>query len=282
MVEKERRLLGINAHTTEEDLQMKKVIAVTALAATLMSVTPALASGKFSDVNETKYAWATESIDFMVDRGVLSGYPDGSFKPGNPVTKAEFAHMYHKLFPDVNNGSGAPEFADAKTNWAAADFAALFNGEDAGSFAESKDIETDKMYLNPNKQLTRWDFLILSALLTKQLDATVDAQGNKIINFEEELAGISMYSDIKVMNGPRKSKGNPFYTPEILIETFGGETGFLGDIEPIKADLLYSFTQEGIMQGSDGLFRPNAKVTRAEAVTILYRLFNAVEATMTN
>ncbi|MFC0394180.1 S-layer homology domain-containing protein [Paenibacillus mendelii] len=32
----------------------------------------------------------------------------------------------------------------------------------------------------------------------------------------------------------------------------------------------------GVMVGSDGKFRPNAKVTRAEAVTILHRVYTDI------
>ena len=46
---------------------------------------------KFSDVPETH--WAFNYIAEMLERGVLSGYPDGKFYPDSQVTRAEFAKI---------------------------------------------------------------------------------------------------------------------------------------------------------------------------------------------
>lgn len=37
--------------------------------------------------------WAYAAAAYLVQHGVLSGYPDGSFKPDKPVTRAEYAKM---------------------------------------------------------------------------------------------------------------------------------------------------------------------------------------------
>jgi len=47
-----------------------------------------LAAGDtFSDLPEDHYAY--EAVMFLKDQGVISGYDDGSFKPNNPVNRAE-------------------------------------------------------------------------------------------------------------------------------------------------------------------------------------------------
>lgn len=46
---------------------------------------------KFSDVS--KAHWAFEYIAEMANRGVISGYPDGTFLPENQVQRAEFAKI---------------------------------------------------------------------------------------------------------------------------------------------------------------------------------------------
>lgn len=48
-------------------------------------------SSKFSDVSTIH--WANAAINEMSDRGVISGYPDGTFKPNNKVTREQFAKM---------------------------------------------------------------------------------------------------------------------------------------------------------------------------------------------
>jgi len=45
----------------------------------------------FWDVNENH--WAYEAINEMAKRGIISGYSDGSFRPNDPVTRAEFAKI---------------------------------------------------------------------------------------------------------------------------------------------------------------------------------------------
>jgi hypothetical protein len=48
-------------------------------------------TSEFKDVPKTY--WAYEEIMGMVKAGILCGYPDGTFKPENPVTRAEFAKI---------------------------------------------------------------------------------------------------------------------------------------------------------------------------------------------
>ncbi|MCX7711133.1 MAG: S-layer homology domain-containing protein, partial [Clostridia bacterium] len=48
-------------------------------------------SASFSDVPQG--FWAYDAIMKMVNQNVLSGYPDGTFRPDSPVTRAEFAKM---------------------------------------------------------------------------------------------------------------------------------------------------------------------------------------------
>lgn len=49
------------------------------------------ANAFYSDMNENH--WAYQSIKFLTDVGVVVGYPDGTYKPDIPVTRAEFASM---------------------------------------------------------------------------------------------------------------------------------------------------------------------------------------------
>jgi len=43
----------------------------------------------FSDMDTHK--WAIPAVSYAVEQKILSGYPDGTFKPGNNVTYAELA-----------------------------------------------------------------------------------------------------------------------------------------------------------------------------------------------
>ncbi len=83
--------------------------------------TPAPGTASFSDVSGDY--WATPFIQALASRSVIVGYPDGSYKPDQPVTRAEFAAMLQKAFPQAQTtrqlASGG--FKDVPSNyWAAA------------------------------------------------------------------------------------------------------------------------------------------------------------------
>lgn len=42
--------------------------------------------------------WGRDVIQDWLDRGLISGYPDGSFKPDNEITRAEFITLINKIF----------------------------------------------------------------------------------------------------------------------------------------------------------------------------------------
>lgn len=42
--------------------------------------------------------WASKQIQEWIDKGYVRGYEDGSFKPNNPITRAEFAVLVNKSF----------------------------------------------------------------------------------------------------------------------------------------------------------------------------------------
>lgn len=42
--------------------------------------------------------WAVKDIDLAIERGLIKGYPDGTFKPDKPVTRAELAVVLNRLY----------------------------------------------------------------------------------------------------------------------------------------------------------------------------------------
>ncbi len=82
----------------------------------LATPAPSLAQSTFADVQGN---WAQSCIVSLSQRGIISGYPDGSFRPGNPVTRAEFASMVGKAFPTAARVRGATQFVDVPSSfWA--------------------------------------------------------------------------------------------------------------------------------------------------------------------
>ena len=47
----------------------------------------------FPDVTSS-YDWAKDAIDTLVNNKIVEGYPDGTFKPGNNITKQEAITLF--------------------------------------------------------------------------------------------------------------------------------------------------------------------------------------------
>lgn len=80
---------------------MKKFAMISLLATALLWTTISEASTlPFRDVNGH---WASVSIQWAVEAGVIKGYEDGTFKPNAFVTEAEFITMLFKALPSQPN-----------------------------------------------------------------------------------------------------------------------------------------------------------------------------------
>ena len=71
----------------------------------------------FPDV-PTEY-WAFSAVGLLTERGVINGYPDGTFRPENKVTRAEFAKMILLTFNLSPVSTSVTTFPDAPiSHWA--------------------------------------------------------------------------------------------------------------------------------------------------------------------
>ncbi len=113
-------------------------IALTMIAAMFTNV--AFAEGiTFSDVAQDNAHY--HAIYDLVSRGVLNGYEDGTFKPDNTITRAEFAKviMVSELGDANISASLVANFSDTNGHWAnkyiaAAVNAGIINGYPEGTF----------------------------------------------------------------------------------------------------------------------------------------------------
>jgi hypothetical protein len=81
----------------------------------LIQPAPAVAQqAGFSDV-PSNY-WASDFIQALVNRGVIAGFPDGSFRPEQPVTRAQFAAMIRKAF-NKSAVRGSTSFNDLPSSY---------------------------------------------------------------------------------------------------------------------------------------------------------------------
>ena len=49
-------------------------------------------------VNDVTGHWAKASIEWAREKGLIKNYPDGSFKPNNPLTRAEACAMFERFY----------------------------------------------------------------------------------------------------------------------------------------------------------------------------------------
>lgn len=79
----------------------------------LLASYPPVTGGSFSDVSDS--AWYATAVNTLVELDVLSGYEDGTFRPNNAVTRAEFVTAVCKCF-DLTDGADSG-FSDV-SGWA--------------------------------------------------------------------------------------------------------------------------------------------------------------------
>lgn len=101
---------------------MKKRFAAVFAATAVLGVTTAFAANPFSDV--TPNDWAYQSVSQLAAAGVINGYPDGTFKGQNNITRYEMAQMVAKA---MANEARANAEQQAMINRLADEFASELN-----------------------------------------------------------------------------------------------------------------------------------------------------------
>ncbi len=76
------------------------------------------AQANLSDISGN---WAEPFIRVLTENGIIAGYPDGTFQPDRPVTRAEFAALVNKAFPDSPEIRAAINFRDVPRGFWASD-----------------------------------------------------------------------------------------------------------------------------------------------------------------
>jgi len=112
------------------------------------SVEKPVESGQAINLADIRNHWAQKNIEELVALGAVSGCPDGTFKPDNTVTRAEFVTMLVKAFKLKNQGGEF--FADTAAHWARDYIAAavadgLASGYDADTFGPDNLITREQM-----------------------------------------------------------------------------------------------------------------------------------------
>ena len=117
-------------------------------------------TNSYSDVSSNN--WFNNAVSTLSNAGIISGYPDGTFKPNAPITRAEFAAIATR-FSDASY-TGRCTFTDVPADHWAANAIALaqdlgwINGYSDGTF-------------KPNQPITRAEAM---TLINRVLERAVD------------------------------------------------------------------------------------------------------------
>ncbi len=77
-------------------------IRVSVMAGEIVRLSDVIQESGFTDLNETDESWV--AVNFLKDNDIVRGYPDGSFKPNNKVTRVEaLKFIYEGLNKEVNS-----------------------------------------------------------------------------------------------------------------------------------------------------------------------------------
>lgn len=164
---------------------------------------PAYSGGMFPDVPNSY--WASCNIDKLAINNVVVGYPDGMFKPGRDITRAEFATMLVKGFN--LDDCGMPQraiFKDVPThNWANAAIAKAVDEDLLAGYPNGR--------FEPNKKVTRAEAL---TSIAKGMTCDIDeCKANQILSQYVDGGSVPGWARIPIakslQNGALKDTPNP-------------------------------------------------------------------------
>lgn len=213
---------------------MKKIISMLlASALSLASVVPVFAANTFSDV-KGDYAWAYEYVEDMAEKGLISGYEDGTYRPGNSVSRVEAFALFARMMGSNNEvnaevlAAAKAKYADVlseyKLSYAEGDVAfMLYRG-----VLSEKELDT---YFKDNKKSEAMPRYEAAILITKAMLAEEAATAEVLIDMD--------YTDV-------------------------------ADIPKEARQYVYYASQKGIMSGmGDGTFSPKTSVLRGQVAVML-------------
>ncbi|MFK0733365.1 MAG: DUF1565 domain-containing protein [Gloeotrichia echinulata IR180] len=137
----------------------------------------------FKDV-PTGY-WAKAYIEALASNNIIAGFPDGSFKPNEPVTRAQFATIINKALTPAAKRA-AIEFKDVKSNfWAYAAIQSAYKGQFVSGYPDGT--------FKPQQQIPRVQALVA---LANGLGLTADNQN--VLSFYTDAGQIPNYATASI------------------------------------------------------------------------------------
>ncbi|MDU5471381.1 MAG: S-layer homology domain-containing protein [Peptoniphilus harei] len=154
---------------------------------------------KFKDANNK---WYSDEINFAVSKGFISGYSDGTFKPNQGITRAEFAQMIAVFVKDGYPGSS--NFKDVKGHWASNAIDQLYGNKKIKGFPDGT--------FKPDQKLTRAEAVtVLNSVFGRNTKSTsfANVNTNSLKKFSDvPMSHWAYYQIIDASNGHNAVKGD--------------------------------------------------------------------------
>lgn len=229
------------------------VIALTMLISA-MNVNVFASNIEFSD---TAGHWAENAINKWADKGIISGYPDETFKPNNPVTRAELAKILTLAF-DLQPS----EFVHTEKDLSENDWYynyLLCAGKYIPNYALPEINEKNQPYID-----------------NRTVNAFLPQQNAMRMHVAESLVEIIKNKEQSIVDVPEisvvKDELNKTFK-DADYENLYANHGTIPENVRRMFEYTYLAKKLDIMQGdTDGYFRPYDNVTRAELITMLDRI----------
>jgi hypothetical protein len=139
-----------------------------------------------SDISDN---WAAKPIRTLADKGIIDGYPDGTFKPEQPITRAEFAKLIAKTFHYQPGNQGY--FPDTTGNWAKTYISSVASHKVMNAFSDGK--------FKPEERLSRAQMANMLARIV-QLGKPEEKYDNWQASFSDVPANNWAYQKIEIIN----------------------------------------------------------------------------------
>jgi uncharacterized lipoprotein YddW (UPF0748 family) len=142
---------------------------------------------RFSDIQNH---WARLFIEGLANRGIISGFPDGIFRPNQPMSRAEFAAVLQKAFQKPAKRQYVPFVDVPAKHWAAPAIQKAFETGFMSGYPGNR--------FRPDASITRMEVLIsLVTGLEITSDAIADAKA-ALPSFYQDAAQITAYAIEKI------------------------------------------------------------------------------------
>ncbi|AFZ20347.1 S-layer homology domain-containing protein [Allocoleopsis franciscana] len=243
--------------------------------------------------------WAKPFIQALLDKGLITGFSNGTFRPDDKMTRAQYAALLVKAFNPTAKRD-ATKFTDVANDFWAKDviqqayrsqfisgfpnntfrpndnvqriqvIVSLISGlglgaSDTGILTAYDDRNTIPDYAKDEVATATKKQIVVNYPQTKQLNPNKEATRGEVAAFVYQA----------LVDAKQASAVNSPYIVAVQPDAGGDGLAFTDIKGHWAADFISALAKEGLISGfKDGSFKPDEKMTRAQYAALLVKAFN--------